>query len=226
MKHCSFLFRHKMHLQVSIVLLFILLTGGFCLVCYECQGPKGSPCEENMTCDDEHSMCATKTIIEYSSPEYGDKVTETTERSCATPDDCESWSITTGNWNKSVSIQCCDTDLCNEQVDIDFYFDYDVYHVSYDHDEKKCFACDEDEEDCSHIKSCMEDEDYCFTAKRNQSHTLKGCASKYICDDLLKWLRPGRSITCCEGYLCNGTQSVSQSLLFLCWSLLFFILLH
>ncbi|KTG42320.1 hypothetical protein cypCar_00018761 [Cyprinus carpio] len=179
MKHCSFLFRHKMHLQVSIVLLFILLTGGFCLVCYECQGPKGSPCEENMTCDDEHSMCATKTIIEYSSPEYGDKVTETTERSCATPDDCESWYITTGNWNKSVSIQCCDTDLCNEQVDIG-----------------------------------------------NQSHTLKGCASKYICDDLLKWLRSGRSITCCEGYLCNGTQSVSQSLLFLCWSLLSFILLH
>ncbi|XP_026118321.1 uncharacterized protein LOC113097297 [Carassius auratus] len=206
-----------MYLRVSIFL-FILLTGGFGLVCYDCQGPKGITCEKNTTCDDEQSMCITKRIIEYSSSEYGDKVEETIERSCATTYDCEIWYITTGN-----SFQCCDTDLCNEQDDIDFSYSYYDNVAYYDHDEKKCFTCDE--EDCSDIQSCVEDEDYCFTAKGNQPNTVKGCASKYICDCPLKWLGPGY-ITCCEGNLFNGTQSVTQSFMFLCYSLLSFILLH
>ncbi len=52
----------------------------------------------------------------------------------------------------------------------------------------------------------------------------KGCASQSMCDATASVPNVG-SISCCEGNLCNGAKSVTQSL-FLCGSLLFFILLH
>uniref|UniRef100_A0A8C1KXS0 Uncharacterized protein n=1 Tax=Cyprinus carpio TaxID=7962 RepID=A0A8C1KXS0_CYPCA len=58
-----------------------------------------------------------------------------------------------------------------------------------------------------------------------QSMVVKGCVSKSICDAGSS-VQDVQGVSCCEGNLCNGAQSISQSFLFLCCSLLSFILLH
>ncbi len=55
--------------------------------------------------------------------------------------------------------------------------------------------------------------------------TAKGCASKSICDAPY-FIPTVENVSCCEGNLCNGVNSVTQSVLFLCGSLFSFILLH
>uniref|UniRef100_A0A8C1KXE2 UPAR/Ly6 domain-containing protein n=1 Tax=Cyprinus carpio TaxID=7962 RepID=A0A8C1KXE2_CYPCA len=57
------------------------------------------------------------------------------------------------------------------------------------------------------------------------SMVVKGCVSKSICDAGSS-VQDVQGVSCCEGNLCNGAQSISQSFLFLCCSLLSFILLH
>ncbi|XP_050957899.1 urokinase plasminogen activator surface receptor-like isoform X1 [Labeo rohita] len=195
-----------MHLQTSAVLLFILLTGGFSLVCYDCLNQQG-PCEEQMTCNSVNNSCTSRREVEYN----GDTVTETNVTTCALPDECESWSFNTGYKRRSHSIQCCHKDLCNKQVGPDLYSDQNG---------KKCHTCHE--EDCSHTVSCRGNEDFCFTGY--EPPILKGCASKYFCDHA--WNLSRVNITCCSGNLCNSVKSVTQSFLFLCCSLLSFILLH
>ncbi|KAI2647289.1 Xenoxin-2 [Labeo rohita] len=163
-----------MHLQVSAVLLFILLTGGFSLVCYDCSSQQKGPCEKQIPCNSVNNSCTSRREVIYN----GDTVTETNVTTCALPD---LYSYVNG---------------------------------------KKCFTCHE--KDCSHTVSCRGNEDYCFTGY--EPAILKGCASKYFCDNAQS-LR-GINITCCSGDLCNSVKSVTQSFLFLCCSLLSFILLH
>ncbi|KAI2651617.1 Xenoxin-2 [Labeo rohita] len=184
---------------------------GFCLDCYDCQDQPEGPCENQITCDDEHSMCASRGISKYESSESFCKCRitgliywcwsseeVTTATGCAMPNECDSFSI-----------QCCDTDLCNQQDDsgISQYSDstYGYDYVDYSNG-KICYTCEK--ENCSQIQSCVRDEDYCFTAKGNhyQSHTLKGCASKRRCEDPSDSFGPGYSITCCWGDLCNSAQ--------------------
>ncbi|XP_067232173.1 urokinase plasminogen activator surface receptor-like isoform X2 [Chanodichthys erythropterus] len=112
---------------------------------------------------------------------------------------------------------CCDTDLCNAKDNSD-----PSTNVP---NGKKCFSCDGNS--CLNIMSCSGTEDRCIEATEasgGQSVVLKGCASKSICDSASLFGVNG--ISCCEGNLCNGDQSVSQSFLFLCCSLLSYFLLH
>ncbi|XDV31187.1 hypothetical protein PO909_033937, partial [Leuciscus waleckii] len=84
---------------------------------------------------------------------------------------------------------------------------------------KKCYTCDGN--GCSKTLSCTGNEDRCFTITDNIEGPLrvgKGCLSKNLCD--------ASSYSCCDGNLCNGAQSVTQSFLFLCCSLLSYFLLH
>ncbi|ROL50074.1 hypothetical protein DPX16_5833 [Anabarilius grahami] len=235
-----------MHLQVSIVLLFILLTGGFSLNCYECRNQQQAQyCSKTTTCYS--ANCRTTKSVEY----FG-ITEETISYGCAMPHECKSWSLGTGCWIREHSSKCCNTNLCNRQASGSF---------SHIPNGKRCFTCDE--EDCSKTISCWGNEDYCFTAFEPSSHqsaATKGCASKSACDQ-----EPGKilglhgNITCCEGNLCNGAtqsstynsaqivsqsstcncaqsvtqrstyngaQSVTQSFLFLCRSLLSYFLLH
>ncbi|KAK9954979.1 hypothetical protein ABG768_014889 [Culter alburnus] len=213
-----------MHLQVSIVLLFILLTGGFSLSCYECRN-QAHYCSKTTTCYT--ANCRTTKSVEYFGPyreeadnwqrerdripsriKYkhaacpGKGITdETMSYGCAKPHECKSWSLGTGCWIREHGSKCCNTNLCNRQSSVSF---------SHIPNGKRCFTCDE--EDCSKTISCWGNEDYCFTAFEPSSHqsaATKGCASKSACDQ-----EPGKilgfhgNITCCEGNLCNGaTQS-------------------
>ncbi|XP_050948467.1 uncharacterized protein LOC127152089 isoform X1 [Labeo rohita] len=208
------MFCHKMHLRDSIVLLFILLTGGFCLDCYDCDDKSLDLCEEK-TCNNEESMCASITIEEVEDAGFCVVVTVTTEKRCAMLEECKPWS-TKRTRSKSVSVQCCNTNLCNKP---DYY--------SYEN-RRRCFTCDK--EDCSYEVFCQENEDYCFTAYKNHSQyqpqTVKGCASTNFCYNKTEGLDFVGNVTCCWGNLCNGAQSVTQIFLFLCCSLLSFILLH
>ncbi|XP_058613457.1 zinc finger BED domain-containing protein 4-like [Onychostoma macrolepis] len=91
---------------------------------------------------------------------------------------------------------------------------------------KTCYSCDE--KSCSNILSCSGSEDRCFKATESfggQSMVLKGCVSKSICDATTS-VGDVQGVSCCEGNLCNDAKSVTQSFLFLCCSLLSFILLH
>ncbi|XP_050948461.1 uncharacterized protein LOC127152087 isoform X1 [Labeo rohita] len=272
---CSLSFRYKMHLQVSIVVVFILLTGGLSLICYDCQSAQH--CTRTRRCS---GKCISTKTVDYFGPhrEKADNgqreraripirikykhakcpgtgaQQETVSKGCASSPDCKSWSVGTGCWIREYINKCCDTDHCNA----------DPGSLSQNLNGKRCYTCDE--EDCSKTVSCWGNENYCFTAYEPSSHQLvdtKGCASKSACDQ-----EPGEilgfngNIICCEGNLCNvaqsvtqtfmdnGVKSVTQSLtynsvksvnqsfmdnaiksvtqrfLFLCCSLLSFILLH
>ncbi|KAF4098927.1 uncharacterized protein si:dkey-102g19.3 [Onychostoma macrolepis] len=235
-----------MHLRVSIVLLFILLTGGFSLNCYDCQDQQRDTCTKEKTCNGKHTKCASTKTVDYFGryrnlteervrignstrlkykqatcwSKYTAPLKETFSWSCAMPHECKSWSFSTGCWRKMFYAQCCNTKFCNQKKATGFS------STSHNPNGKKCFTCDD--VGCSKVMSCWGDENQCFTTKANETlKAIKGCASKPACDrELGRILESYGNITCCSGYLCNGAQSVTQSFLFLCCSLLSFILLH
>ncbi|XP_073681122.1 uncharacterized protein [Garra rufa] len=94
---------------------------------------------------------------------------------------------------------------------------------------KRCHYCVW--QNCSKIMNCTGEEDHCFDAKGTFGRmlfNLKGCVTKADCDAATSSPHI-KSISCCEGDLCNSpnsANSVTQSFLFLCCSLLSFILLH
>ncbi|XP_052393907.1 prostate stem cell antigen-like [Carassius gibelio] len=172
--------------------------------------------------------------------QYGDTTLKAKIKGCF-----PSYSCINGYTNFSIgnmSFFCCRMDLCNAQDAPDPSVDSSSTNFDIPSDVpngKKCYSCDE--KSCSKIRDCSGSEDHCFTATASfgsQSVAAKGCISKKACD-ASAMLPSGQGIKCCEGNLCNGVsvnqiniqspdgaQSVSQSFLFLCCSLLSFILLH
>uniref|UniRef100_A0A8C2K1G7 Lymphocyte antigen 6 family member M6 n=1 Tax=Cyprinus carpio TaxID=7962 RepID=A0A8C2K1G7_CYPCA len=138
-----------------------------------------------------------------------------TVKSCA-PASCPSGSFNLGNIK--LSSYCCSTDLCNDRNSPD--------PSTNTPNGKTCYFCDG--QNCSSIMTCSGSEDRCFNATASfggQPVGVKGCVSKAICD-AASLIPNVQGISCCSGNLCNGAQSVTQSFLFLCCSLLSFILLH
>ncbi|XP_077098193.1 ly6/PLAUR domain-containing protein 2-like isoform X3 [Siphateles boraxobius] len=90
-----------MNLQVSVVLLFISLTGGYSLKCYSCT--LVTDCAKVETCAAEVSKC--------SSTKIGSSISflKTTTKGCAS--ECVSGTVTTAGVTTTTT--CCDTDLCN-----------------------------------------------------------------------------------------------------------------
>ncbi|XP_051733846.1 urokinase plasminogen activator surface receptor-like [Ctenopharyngodon idella] len=198
-----------MDLQISVFLLFILFTAGHSFSCYECTGLNGSCAEQTVkTCPSGSSKCISLTAITQA---------ETSSKMKAKG--CSRTCQKGGSMNFGISIRtsfCCDTDLCNVQ---------DPPDHSNDPNGKKCYTIDL--QNRTTILSCSGTEDRCIKATGtlgDQSVFAKGCASKSICDATTPF--PSVSISCCEGNLCNGAQSVSQSFLFFCCSLLSYFLLH
>ncbi|KAL1253381.1 hypothetical protein QQF64_018074 [Cirrhinus molitorella] len=211
-----------MDLQVSVFLLFILFTAGYTLSCYDCPSVPGVSCTLTSQCSAGITNCLSTTVT----------VNGTTMK----VQSCAQSACLTGSMNfgigKSSSL-CCSTDLCNSQGAPD---------SSGTPNGKSCYYCDG--QSCSNTVSCLGSEDRCFIATVTgfQTQVLKGCISKSYCDATALVPSIG-SASCCEGNLCNGAQSVTQtstqsgaqnntaenvnlSFLLLCCSLLSFILLH
>ncbi|KAG1960355.1 muscarinic toxin 1-like [Pimephales promelas] len=85
-----------MNLQVSVVLLFISLTGGYSLKCYSCISPTDS-CGVNVTCPDGLNTCFSTTVG------------SATTKGCAPV--CEPGTIEV--LGVKMTTRCCNTDLCN-----------------------------------------------------------------------------------------------------------------
>ncbi|XP_065099902.1 ly6/PLAUR domain-containing protein 2-like isoform X1 [Paramisgurnus dabryanus] len=95
-----------MYQHISIVLLFIFITGAHSLKCYECTSMGSGSCEaKEKTCTNGETKCSsttTKTVL-------GSIKTSVTTKSCASI--CENDSKEMGG--VTTSTKCCDTDLCN-----------------------------------------------------------------------------------------------------------------
>ncbi|XP_026089870.1 urokinase plasminogen activator surface receptor-like [Carassius auratus] len=129
--------------------------------------------------------------------------------------DCASGSMNIGLGE--MSFLCGNTDLCNVR---------DAPDPSNVPNGKKCYYCDG--QSCSNPLSCSGSEDRCFTATgifEGLSKVVKGCVSKSVCDASAS-VGDVQGVKCCEGNLFNSANGVTQSFLFLCCSLLSFILLH
>ncbi|KAI2643898.1 Phospholipase A2 inhibitor LNF2 [Labeo rohita] len=191
-------------MSLSDCLFFI--TKGHSLSCYNCASVLGF-CTQTTTCSSVFTNCFSATLTLNSST--------VKLKSCA-PSACPSGTINYGI-GKGSSL-CCNTDLCNSQDAPD--------SSTNTPNGKSCYYCDG--QSCSKTVSCSGTEDRCFNATVStgaQSQVLKGCVSKSFCNatTLISYVQ---SASCCEGNLCNNAKSVTQSFLFLCCSLLSFILLH
>ncbi|XP_067280291.1 ly6/PLAUR domain-containing protein 2-like [Pseudorasbora parva] len=196
-----------MDLQISVFLLFVLFTAGHSLDCYECMSLTGSCANQTVTtCPSGFSQCESSIVTQV-----GEISSISKYKACTA--DCLSMSMNIGITRTTTS--CCNTNLCNAQDAPDPGLTG-----------KKCYYCDG--QSCSKTMGCSGIEDRCIKATgtiENQSVVLKGCVSKSICNDTTL-IKNVESISCCEGNLCNGAQSVTQSFLFLCCSLLSYFLLH
>ncbi|KAK7143120.1 hypothetical protein R3I93_014324 [Phoxinus phoxinus] len=221
-----------MDLQLSVFLLFILFTAGtktnsvcdvtgykyrslmslsLCFIpkghslsCYECMSETGSCAGQKVkTCPSGYSQCMSSTVV----AQVGDITFKVKIKDCAVA--CQSGSINFGIVKMTSS--CCNTNKCNAQDAPE--------PVS---NGKKCYFCDE-QQSCSNTVKCSGTEDRCIKATATatgQSLVVKGCVSKSIFD------ATSVSVQSCSGNLCNGAQSVTQSVLFLCCSLLSYFLMH
>ncbi|XP_067232165.1 urokinase plasminogen activator surface receptor-like [Chanodichthys erythropterus] len=197
-----------MDLKISVFLLFILFTAGHSISCYECKGVNGSCAVQKLrTCPSGSSMCTSWTWITQRAETSEKSMTKGCSSSCQN---------TESNFGISMrTTYCCDTDDCNLR---------DAPDHSNVPNGKKCYSVDL--QNRTTILSCSGTEDRCIKATgtlEGESIFAKGCVSKSICDATSPFF--SMSISCCEGNLCNGAQSVSQNFLFLCCSLLSYFLL-
>uniref|UniRef100_A0A672PPJ5 UPAR/Ly6 domain-containing protein n=1 Tax=Sinocyclocheilus grahami TaxID=75366 RepID=A0A672PPJ5_SINGR len=115
-----------MDLRVSVVLLFIFLTGGtkhckylimYYLVhkgrslnCYMCSSAQGRTCEAKVQiCGDGFSKCQSQTIEQSIGKSSSTKLSIKTKQ-CALRCEAGTQQLPTGG---TVTTHCCDTDLCN-----------------------------------------------------------------------------------------------------------------
>ncbi|XP_052444606.1 urokinase plasminogen activator surface receptor-like [Carassius gibelio] len=198
-----------MDLQTSVFLLFSLCTAGHSLSCYDCSLMTCSN-PKIYTCHSGYSKCMSSITV----GQAGFISVKKKAKECAA--DCLSGSMNFGIIK--YSSVCCNTDGCNLQDPPD--------PSTSTPNGKTCYSCDG--KSCLNILSCTGTEDRCIKATGTfvgKSLVVKGCVSKSICDAAAS-VGEVQGASCCSGNLCNGAQSVSQSFLFLCCSLLSFILLH
>ncbi|XP_043090246.1 prostate stem cell antigen-like [Puntigrus tetrazona] len=94
-----------MDLQISVVLLFIFLTGGHSLKCYTCTSVQTN-CEAKVeTCEDGFSKCESITVEQAA----GFSTLSVKTKQCAVSCENGSHRVPTGK----ITTRCCDTDLCN-----------------------------------------------------------------------------------------------------------------
>ncbi|XP_056302775.1 phospholipase A2 inhibitor and Ly6/PLAUR domain-containing protein-like [Danio aesculapii] len=192
-----------MDLQISVFLLFVLISAGHSLRCYQCAG---NSCTQT-TCSTGGSSC-------FASTGYSGNI-KATFKDCYPLTNCPTGSINLGSIK--TSIYCCSSDLCNVQDSADPNTNVP--------NGLKCYYCDG--QNCSKTLSCSGTEDRCISESGNlgnQSMMFKGCVSNSFCTGAAS-IYGGTNSTCCTGNLCNSAKSITQSLPLLCCFLLAFILM-
>ncbi|XP_057216124.1 urokinase plasminogen activator surface receptor-like isoform X1 [Triplophysa rosa] len=184
-------------MDLNFIVLFTLFTGGHSLMCYECNSVTSSCVSEPVICPS-GTKCAS---ITTSMNILGNTVMNKKVKGCAKPQSCAGGSINFGNVRSKVSAHCCNNYLCNIRDVPDYYSDRP--------NGKQCYYCDGIS--CFNKLDCLGTEDHCITALKNNrglSTTIKGCASKLMCDaadrDLTK-------VSCCQGNLCNTEVNLHDS---------------
>ncbi|XP_056587548.1 lymphocyte antigen 6G-like [Triplophysa dalaica] len=204
-----------MHLNIFTVLIFTLFAEGHSLKCYQCIGLLG-PCEKKeTTCPSGDAVCGSQMTVQS----IGATSTNIQTKSCLEPKMCVNGSLNFGITRTATTTQCCNTDLCNSR---------DVSDSSSNNlNGKQCYYCENDS--CFNKLSCLGSEDHCIKAKVNSesmSVTVKGCASKSMCDAISQISQYG-DISCCQGNLCNSAKSITQNLLILLsWPFISYIMFH
>ncbi|KAA0719765.1 hypothetical protein E1301_Tti019151 [Triplophysa tibetana] len=205
-----------MHLNIFTVLILALFAKGQSLRCFQCTGLLG-PCEKKeMTCPFGDAVCASQITVQYN----GAASTSVQIKSCTVPKVCVNGSLNLGITRTATTMQCCNTDLCNSQDVSD--------SNSKNPNGKQCYYCNKDS--CFNKVNCAGSEDHCIKAKANSesiSMTIKGCASKSMCDALSQGFQEYADVSCCEGNLCNSAKSITQSfLILLSWPFISYIMFH
>ncbi|XP_056587855.1 urokinase plasminogen activator surface receptor-like [Triplophysa dalaica] len=204
-----------MDLYIIAVLLFSLFAGGHSLQCNECTNTTGPCVGEAKTCSVLLTACASATVVKPN----GTNVVTTQVKSCNSPLNCVNGSVNFGIERATISMKCCNTNLCNTQDVPD--------SNTIIHNGKQCYYCDAN--NCSNKLKCLGTEDYCIKAKANNDSlpaTVKGCVSKSLCDITSLVPEGYVDISCCQGDLCNSAKSINLNLLLLSWPFFFYTLFH
>ncbi|KAG9269195.1 urokinase plasminogen activator surface receptor-like isoform X1 [Astyanax mexicanus] len=115
-------------------------------------------------------------------------------KKCATSPECVSGSMNLGAVKMSLNTKCCSTDFCNSQS------------VPGSPNGRKCYTCDNN--DCTGIVDCEGDEDHCINIKSEKERNC--CVSRSMCTGQASMPTAGvsGSLSCCQGNLCNGAESM------------------
>ncbi|XP_056587588.1 urokinase plasminogen activator surface receptor-like [Triplophysa dalaica] len=205
-----------MHLNIFTVLIFTLHAEGHVLKCYNCTDLLGPCVKEEMMCSTQEALCSSQTTVQS----IGNASQSTKIKSCTEPKMCVNGSVNFGITRTATTMQCCFTDLCNSR---------DVSDSSSNTlNGKQCYYCNK--KSCVNKVNCAGSEDHCIKAKVNSesmSMTVKGCASKSMCDVPSQISQVYSDISCCEGNLCNSAKSITQNLLILLsWPFISYIMFH
>ncbi|XP_036447481.1 phospholipase A2 inhibitor CNF-like [Colossoma macropomum] len=201
-------------MKVVLVLVSVFFTKGLALQCYQCTHGFPQTCTESEVCPHDCSNVAATFSL-------GGVQVEHSVRTCLPSVFCVTGGINTGFLRATINSKCCKTDLCNDKA-------LPVLPKQAPNG-KKCCA----NNDCSETVKCEGDEDRCIKGSVPSGiplfskASLKGCASKSICDGLVpitQELNITADIKCCEGNLCNTAISINLGLLIMLGSLLTSIL--
>ncbi|XP_056587460.1 urokinase plasminogen activator surface receptor-like [Triplophysa dalaica] len=204
-----------MDLYIIAVVLFSLFDGGHSIKCYQCTDVTGPCVGAETECPALLTACASATVVGY----IGNNVVTTKVKSCNSPLTCGNGSVNYGIARETISMKCCNTDLCNSQDVPD--------SNTIIPNGKQCYYCDGN--NCSNKLKCLGTEDYCIKAKANFDSlpaTVKGCVSKSVCDITSLVPEGYVDVSCCQGDLCNSAKRFNLNLLLLSWPFFFYTMFH
>ncbi|XP_017537028.1 phospholipase A2 inhibitor CNF-like [Pygocentrus nattereri] len=178
-------------MKVALVLVSVFFTKALALQCSDCFAHFPETCNRTLECPTDvcNSVAATFSL--------GGVQVEHRVRACLPSVFCAKGRINTGFLSATINSKCCKTDLCNDKALPAL--------PKQPPNGKKCCTND----NCSETVSCEGDEDHCIKGTAVPfvfRASLKGCASKSICERLksiLEHFNMMADIKCCKGNLCN-----------------------
>ncbi|XP_078092366.1 urokinase plasminogen activator surface receptor-like [Mustelus asterias] len=195
-----------MKLLLGTVLLAVLLTEGYSLICHRCNSLTGN-CALNTTteCNSTlHQTCRSISVNEFTVGLHSNYLLS----GCG---HCFGLiTFNTGILSRYLHTSCCSSNLCNDDVEPD------VENSTLNGLEcHGCFAITE--AGCSALKvkvKCKGQQDRCvhtsgqLTGSDPSTYVMKGCVSDFVCQDANNGLgvfgiNPNNAFYCCKDNMCN-----------------------